>query len=151
MGDLETCFERGWLPMGLHRPGWTSTGRTDNEENRNFDFEERTQVSGAFPQCYGPDEFSQLPKLSQQLDESALEDMRARAAALAEATGRPHREAAEVLLSCDGDSEMAAQRLLAAAANERIAEQLAEATATTYADAVEALRACGGDDAAAAS
>merc|ERR1712012_774275 len=107
---------------------------------------ERVRLPGAFPSCYGPDEFSQLPRRCHRLDSQGREHVWKQAEGLAEATGRPRSEAADVLLACEGDSATAFVRLLTFASTER----LMEAVACSREDAEQALRACKGDESLAA-
>lgn len=146
--DLETCFRQGWLVPGALGPE-TTEGPGDLDRA----FPARTPPPSRFPGCYGAD-FSQLPgdgaggRLHGEVHDPAVaEEMRTRAAALAEATGQSYSDAAAALAACGGDPELAAGRLLQLAA----AGRLAEAVACSRERAAAALQACGGNEARAAA
>eukprot|EP00933_Yihiella_yeosuensis_P049333 TRINITY_DN4611_c0_g1_i1.p1 TRINITY_DN4611_c0_g1~~TRINITY_DN4611_c0_g1_i1.p1 ORF type:complete len:418 (+),score=58.76 TRINITY_DN4611_c0_g1_i1:114-1256(+) len=123
--DLETCFERGWLPDLLTHSDATTRPRI--------------HPPGRFPMCYGPQEFSSLPDHGRSCDPAAVESQ---VSMLAEATGRAPSEAFEALKLSSGNTELAVVRLFQLAT----AEKLAGVTGRTVEDAQKALELCGGSE-----
>merc|ERR1712107_776014 len=108
--DLPTCCGNGWIvPSSL-------------KQHASSERPARAMAPGRVPQCYGEDEFSQLPRgLHSRRDAGFAKDLRVRAEALASATETSVSEASSALMMSSGHSEAALQGLLALAAARRVA------------------------------